>query len=185
MVKEDKSQDSEVALTGWKTAYITRPTLAMCGAFAAYWWLEPRASKSELLLVAAVMLSYSLFSTARVSRRWLAVTPQIQRLAVHVARLYFLLGHIVILYLLGFATLYLALGRGALGTCMNIQMNRASSLYFTLTVFTTTGFGDISPSTDGCRMLVSAQMFSGFALVAIFVVLCLGRLGEIIAKPQP
>jgi hypothetical protein len=53
------------------------------------------------------------------------------------------------------------------GTCMNHALSRIDAAYFSLTTFTTTGFGDISPVTSECRAIASAQMAMTFALVAL------------------
>jgi hypothetical protein len=37
-------------------------------------------------------------------------------------------------------------------------LNRTGALYFTVTVLSTVGFGDIVPRSDGARLLVSGQM---------------------------
>lgn len=48
------------------------------------------------------------------------------------------------------------------------QLSKASAIYFTVTTFTTTGFGDIHPVSDGARLLVTTQMLLGaFVLVVI------------------
>jgi hypothetical protein len=40
------------------------------------------------------------------------------------------------------------------------------ALYFTVTVFSTVGFGDITAKTDGARALVSVQMILDLILIA-------------------
>lgn len=51
-------------------------------------------------------------------------------------------------------------------------LDRVDALYFTITVFATVGFGDISPVAAGTRMVVAVQMLAdlvilGFVLQAI------------------
>ncbi len=49
------------------------------------------------------------------------------------------------------------------------------SLYFSVTTFTTLGYGDLYPSTDGlCRQLAMAEAITGGFLMALFVV-CLAK----------
>ena len=38
------------------------------------------------------------------------------------------------------------------------QLTRTDALYFTVTTFTTVGFGDIIPASQGARLVVTAQM---------------------------
>jgi hypothetical protein len=49
------------------------------------------------------------------------------------------------------------------------------AIYFALTTFTTTGFGDIAAKSGIARLTVSAQMVVGFVLVAVALVLALSR----------
>lgn len=44
-------------------------------------------------------------------------------------------------------------------------MTRTSALYFSVTVLSTVGFGDITAKTDAARLVVTAQMF--FDLLAL------------------
>ena len=37
-------------------------------------------------------------------------------------------------------------------------MTRSNALYFTVTVFATVGFGDVTPTTKAARLVVTAQM---------------------------
>ena len=38
------------------------------------------------------------------------------------------------------------------------DLSRTDALYFTVTVFSTVGFGDISPTSESARLVVSGQM---------------------------
>ncbi len=40
-------------------------------------------------------------------------------------------------------------------------LTKSGSLYFTVTVFSTVGFGDITPVTDTARLIVSVQIDRG------------------------
>jgi len=53
------------------------------------------------------------------------------------------------------------------------------SLYFTITVLSTTGFGDITPVSDTARLIVSTQMLTDLILVALVVktIVSAARLG--------
>jgi hypothetical protein len=46
-------------------------------------------------------------------------------------------------------------------------LNRTGALYFTVTVLSTVGFGDIVPRSDGARLLVSAQMILDLLLIGV------------------
>ncbi|MET7696894.1 potassium channel family protein [Streptomyces sp. NPDC005485] len=177
----NRSKKSEYIPIGWKSEYITGPTFAVCLCLAIY-FLPLGQTDASNLFTGTAFLTYSFISVIRVSKRWLGGELPTRKIAVHVARIYFFLVHIIFLYLVGFAKLYLAVGDGPANSCMNQHLDKVSSLYFTLTVFTTTGFGDISAVTDKCRLMTSIQMFSGFVLITVVLVLCLARLGEILGR---
>ena len=55
-----------------------------------------------------------------------------------------------------------------------VILNRTGALYFTVTVFSTVGFGDITPKTDPARIVAMVQMLSDLAVLAVVVRLILG-----------
>ena len=58
-----------------------------------------------------------------------------------------------------FACTYFVLERLSAGT-FSQPLTRSDSLYFTVTVFSTVGFGDITPKTELARLLVTGQMIT-------------------------
>ena len=70
------------------------------------------------------------------------------------------------LFLLLFAGTYFVLGTISAGT-FSQPMTRTDALYFTVTVFSTVGFGDITAVTDGARALVTGQMIAGIVIIGI------------------
>jgi|SRR3954447_576689 hypothetical protein len=54
------------------------------------------------------------------------------------------------------------------------ELSHISALYFTVTVFATVGFGDITAKTDAARLAVTAQMLLDLAVVAGVVRLIFG-----------
>jgi voltage-gated potassium channel len=54
------------------------------------------------------------------------------------------------------------------------ELSRTDSLYFTVTVFSTVGFGDISAPTEPARLVVSAQMMLDLVILGIGVRVILG-----------
>jgi len=75
---------------------------------------------------------------------------------------------VVPLYLLLFATTYF-LAERADGGYFSQPLTRSGALYFSVTVFSTVGFGDIVPTTDPARLVVTAQMLLDVILLGFGV----------------
>ena len=71
-------------------------------------------------------------------------------------------------FLLVFAVTYFLMARGNPQT-FNEPLNRADSLYFTVTVFTTVGFGDIVPLTQTARVVVTVQMVGDLLVLGVLL----------------
>jgi hypothetical protein len=67
-----------------------------------------------------------------------------------------------------FATSYLLIGKDRPGA-FSEPLTKVASLYFTLTVFTTVGFGDITARTDPARIAVMLQMLVDLIYVSLLV----------------
>ncbi|MFI5821838.1 potassium channel family protein [Streptomyces rishiriensis] len=70
------------------------------------------------------------------------------------------------LFLLLFATAYYLLERSTHGS-FSEPLTRTDSLYFTLTVFSTVGFGDITADTQTARILTMVQITGNILLVGV------------------
>jgi hypothetical protein len=77
------------------------------------------------------------------------------------------------LFLIVFAGVYYATAVSSPGA-FSQALNRTDSLYFTVTVFASVGFGDITPVTQGARVLVIVQMLGDLILVGIVARVMLG-----------
>jgi voltage-gated potassium channel len=62
------------------------------------------------------------------------------------------------LFVLLFASVYFVMARASPANFGTHQLTRTDALYFTVTVFSTVGFGDITPVSQGARLVVTAQM---------------------------
>jgi hypothetical protein len=82
------------------------------------------------------------------------------------------LGVVIALFLVLFSSIYLAMSHGNSLTFTQ-DLDHAKALYFTITIFSTVGFGDITPRTDASRMIVSAQMLLDLAIIGVVVRLLL------------
>lgn len=80
---------------------------------------------------------------------------------------------VIPLFLLFFAWTYLTMSNSDPAT-FGVAMDRTTALYFTVTIFSTVGFGDITPHTDLARLVTTFQMLSDLVVVAVVVRLILG-----------
>jgi hypothetical protein len=77
------------------------------------------------------------------------------------------------LFVLMFAAAYFTLAASS-GSNFSEPLSRIDALYFTVTVFATVGFGDITATSDPARILVIVQMISGLLFLGFGVRLLLG-----------
>ncbi len=78
------------------------------------------------------------------------------------------LGVVIALFLVLFSAIYLSLSHGN-GATFTQPLDHVRALYLTITIFSTVGFGDITPRTDGARLFVSAQMLLDLAIIGVVV----------------
>lgn len=90
---------------------------------------------------------------------------------------------IIPLFIVLFAWIYLTLSRSD-PAAFGGPLDRTSALYFTVTVFSTVGFGDITPKTDTARLVTTVQMLSDLAVIAVVIRLILGAASRGIARQQ-
>ena len=64
-------------------------------------------------------------------------------------------------------------------------LTRMGALYFTVTVFATVGFGDISPVTDGARAAVTAQMVLNAVFIGLLVKVIFGAAQASLRRDDP
>lgn len=84
---------------------------------------------------------------------------------------------VIPLFLLFFAWIYLTMSTSNPGTFhgpFHPSMDRVTALYFTVTIFSTVGFGDITPASDLARIATAIQMLADLAVIAIVIRLILG-----------
>ncbi len=76
------------------------------------------------------------------------------------------------LFIVVFAWTYLTMSHSA-PAAFGQRFSRVSALYFTVTVFSTVGFGDITPKSDIARLVVTGQMVGDLIVIAVVVRLLL------------
>ena len=77
------------------------------------------------------------------------------------------------LFVVLFAWIYLTMSRSN-PAMFGVRLTRTSALYYTVTVLSTVGFGDITPKTDVARLATTIQMVADLILVAVVVRLIMG-----------
>jgi hypothetical protein len=77
------------------------------------------------------------------------------------------------LFVVMFSWVYLTMSRSDPST-FGGAMSRTKALYFTMTVLSTVGFGDITPHTDPARLVTTVQMALDLVFIAIVVRLIFG-----------
>lgn len=84
------------------------------------------------------------------------------------------------LFLILFAAIYFELSVEASANFSQESLTRTDALYLSITIFSTVGFGDITPTSQVARAVVSAQMILdlliiGFGINALFSLARFGR----------
>jgi voltage-gated potassium channel len=78
------------------------------------------------------------------------------------------LGIVISVFLVAFSSIYLAMSHESALT-FSQKLDHVQALYFVVTIFSTVGFGDITPRTDVARMVVSVQMLLDLVLIGAVV----------------
>jgi voltage-gated potassium channel len=122
--------------------------------------------------------------------RWGAVTMLVAGLALLIALITFQVRSIVAspypglravealatsvpLFLLLFASTYVVMANIA-ASSFSEPMTRTNALYFTVTVFATVGFGDITAQTQLARLVVTGQMIADLIILGLAIKVILG-----------
>ncbi len=75
-------------------------------------------------------------------------------------------GLLLPLFLISFASAYVSMSYADPAN-FSEHLSRVTGLYFTITVLSTVGFGDITAKTDAARLVVSVQMLLGLAIIGV------------------
>lgn len=124
--------------------------------------IHPVVVMLGMILVFAVVIGFSL---RRIEH---AQFPQIRAIQVGMLTLSF--------YLFAFSALYLSLSVTDT-SYFTTDLDHVTAFYFTVTVFTTVGFGDITPNADPTQLIVSLQMLLNllFIYVGLRAIMYVGK----------
>ncbi|MGD0313983.1 MAG: potassium channel family protein [Acidimicrobiales bacterium] len=130
---------------------------------AAYYLLpvEHRAHQSPAL---RLVVALALFVVVLANEIRLISTHERPQLRAAVA-----MATVIPLFLVLFAWIYLTMSHADPRAFVGGMLSRSSALYFTVTVFSTVGFGDITPKTDPARLVVTVQMLADLAVLAVVI----------------
>ena len=138
----------------------------------------------------AVLVTIYYFLPLNHSATWSAVTILVVGLAVLVGLVAFQVRSImtssfpflralealatsVPLFLLLFAAAYLVMAKIS-ASSFSQPLTHTDALYFTVTVFTTVGFGDITPKTEAARLVVTGQMIIDLIVIGLGIRVIVG-----------
>jgi hypothetical protein len=94
------------------------------------------------------------------------------------------MARVVPVFIVLFAWTYVAMSANDPHTFTE-PLSRSGALYFTITVLSTVGFGDITPVTDAARLTVSIQMICDLVVLGILVKLIVGVAKHARARQAP
>lgn len=131
----------------------------MLGAFYALPFDHFSSERSVIRLSAVVALIAAVFIW-QIRRISIAELPELRAVEA--------LGIVIGVFLIGFSIVYLSMYNGNPHS-FNERLDHTRALYFTISIFSTVGFGDIFARTDTARLVVSAQMLLDLAIIGVVV----------------
>lgn len=139
---------------------VVRPLLTVAALVAAYYVLPVDRRLSGWMVVVlvaelAMVVAVLAWQVRLIMRARYPGLQGVEALAVSVP-----------LFLLIFANVYYLLEYGAPGSFTS-PLTRTDALYFTVTVFATVGFGDITPLSQTARVLVTGQMVGDLLVIGV------------------
>jgi lysylphosphatidylglycerol synthetase-like protein (DUF2156 family) len=133
--------------------------IMILGAFYALPFDHFSSERSVLRLSAVVALVIAVF-VWQIRRIAVAELPELRAAEA--------LGIVISVFLVGFSIVYLSMYNANVHS-FNQRLDHSKALYFTISVFSTVGFGDIVAKTDTARLVVSAQMLLDLAIIGVVV----------------
>jgi|SRR4051794_22875373 len=136
--------------------------------FGAY-YVSPTdrlAGRHALALLIAVTVLYGTVVAWHASQVSRAELPQLRAVEA--------IGFIVPFFLVLFASIYMTLAHNSPAN-FSAAMTHTNALYLTVTLFSTVGFGDITPLTVVARIIVSVQMMLDLVVLGVIVKVVFNR----------
>ncbi len=142
-----RSERRRFILRGLLRALIIAVILVILYFLAPLAWIDGVPVAVVLVIAPLVLLLVSWWQIRAILRSAQPGLRGIEALAV-----------VAPLYLLLFAATYFLMARADSASFSIEELTRLDTLYFTVTIFSTVGFGDISPASETARLVVTIQM---------------------------
>ena len=150
--------------TAWKVGLfvLLRVTVTITVLFTAYYLIPTVAEggDSDVPWLIAALAVFGLVVGIQVPAIIKSKYPNLRAIEA--------LAMTVPLFLLIFARIYLSNSLANPAT-FTVPLDHNSAFYFTVTVFATVGFGDITPKTGGMQILVTVQMLLNLAVLGLVI----------------
>lgn len=157
---------------------VLRPLLLIIGLLLLYYLLPlvDRARVSTVVSLLLGLLVVTVLLAWQISKIKTARYPRLRAIEA--------LSLSAPLFLLVFATVYFVTSQTS-PHAFNRELSRTSALYFTVTIFSSVGFGDIVPATDLTRVMVMIQMIGDLVLVGIVARVIVGAVQSGLRRHEP
>jgi len=142
-------------------AAATLRTIATIALVVAAYFLVPMdhgmdaATVAELVLAVLVLAAIIALQVRQIVRSEHPTLRGVEALAFTIP-----------VFVLLFATTYFLMAH-AQSTSFGEHLSRTDAMYFSTTVFTTVGFGDITAKTQAARLVVTSQMFLDLVILGL------------------
>lgn len=135
--------------------------LASSAILVTIYYLLPLDHSSRWLAIAMLVIGLVLLAgLVTFQVRWVAGSPYPRLRAIEA------LATSIPLFLLLFASAYLVVATQTAGS-FSEGLTHTKAIYFTVTVFATVGFGDITARTNATQLMVTGQMMLDLAIIGI------------------
>jgi voltage-gated potassium channel len=166
--REQSDDKPEARAPARLIAFSAARIVATSGALLAIYYLLPLDDESTWAAVTTLIIGLvALIGLVVFQVRFILASPFPGIRAVEA------LASSVPLFLLLFASAYVVMERLSPAD-FSERLSHTDALYFTVTVFSTVGFGDITPKAELARLVVTGQMIADVVILGLAIKVILG-----------